>query len=70
MACDESFGKIQTDKLIYSPIVICKQTLDVQTYGTSCLFSLVCSTVQGSDGDHDWLETGAMAGEVFAFSGH
>lgn len=32
MACDES--------LIYSPIVICKQILDVQAYGTSCLFSL------------------------------
>lgn len=34
------FGQILTDKLIYSPIVICKQILDVQTYGTSCLFSL------------------------------
>lgn len=44
MTCDVRFGKILTDKLIYSPSVIYKQILDVQTYGTSCLFSL--STLQ------------------------
>lgn len=61
------FGKILTDRLIYSLNVICKQILDVQTYRTSCLFSLSALQFEASTGIQIGWKTGATKGGSVCF---
>lgn len=56
MACDESLVRSWLICWFSSPNVISKQILGVQTYRTSCLFSLSALQFYGFNGDRDRLK--------------